>query len=138
MLAGQSGAGNAFATQRPVYRYSVVPGGVQSGQELRLAAQRDRAVARHFAAFNFERAQLTQLKGPRFVYLSYRRGDRIFWTRKQIALRKGEKLITDGKIAARTRCANQISLLPHAETSMEEHSAQELEDPFDQGGSARK
>lgn len=138
MLAGQAGAGNAFANQRPVYRYSVVPGGVQSGQELRLAAQRDRAVARHFAAFNFERAQLTQLKGPRFVYLSYRRGDRIFWTRKQIALRKGEKLITDGKIAARTRCANQISLLPHAETSMEEPSAQELEDPFDQGGSARK
>lgn len=137
MLAGQVAAGDAFANRRPVYRYSVVPGGVQSGEELRLAAQRDRAVARHFAAFNFERAQVTQLNAPRFVYLSYRRGDRIFWTRKQVALRKGEPLITDGKIAARTRCANQISVLPHAETSMEEPLAQELDDPFDQGGSAR-
>ena len=137
MLAGQVAAGDAFANRRPVYRYSVVPGGVQTGEELRQAAQRDRAVARHFAAFNFERAHLTQLNAPRFVYLSYRRGDRIFWTRKQIALRKGEKLITDGKIAARTRCANQISVLPHAETSMEEPLAQELDDPSDQGGSAR-
>jgi hypothetical protein len=137
MLAGQVAAGDAFANRRPVYRYSVVPGGVQSGEELRQATQRDRAVARHFAAFNFERAQVTQLRAPRFVYLSYRRGDRIFWTRKQIALRKGEQLITDGKIAARTRCANQISVLPHAETSMEEPLAQELDDPADQGGSAR-
>ena len=137
MLAGQAAAGNAFVDHRPVYRYSVVPGGVQSGDELRLATQRDRAVARHYADFNFQQAHITQLSAPRFVYLSYRRGDRIFWTRKQIALHKGEKLITDGKITARTRCANQISALPRSETSMEEPSAQELDDPFDQGGSAR-
>ena len=136
MLAGQVAAGNAFATGRPVYRYSVVPGGVRSGEELRLAARRDRAVALHYAAFNFDRARMTELSAPRFVYMSYRLGDRVFWTRKQIALRKGEKLITDGKITARTRCANQISVLPHAETSLEEPMAQEFEDPFDQGGSA--
>jgi len=137
MLAGQVAAGNGFATGRPIYRYSVVPGGVRSGEELRVAARHDRAVARHYAAFNFDRAQVTELNAPRFVYMSYRRGDRILWTRKQIALRKGEKLITDGKITARTRCANQISVLPHADTSLEEPMAQEFEDPFDQGGSAQ-
>jgi PEP-CTERM motif len=138
VLAGQVAAGNAFATSRPVYRYSVVPGGVRSGEELRLAAKRDRAVAHHYAAFNFDRARITELGAPRFIYMSYRRGDRIFWTHKQMALPKGEKLITDGKITARTRCANQISVLPHAETSLEEPMAQEFEDPFDEGGSATR
>jgi len=135
-LAAQVAAGDVFVPSRPVYRYSVVPGGVRSSEELRRAVQRDRAVARHYAGFDFQRAHLRELAASRFVYLSYRRGDRVFWTHKQIALHKGEMLISDGKITARTRCANQISVLPRAETAPDEPRAEDFEDPSEQGGSA--
>jgi len=66
---------------------------------------------------------------PKLVYLSYRRGDRIFWTRKQASLHKGEKLLTDGHITARTRCGNRVSVLPQANTSPQEPTMAELDRP---------
>jgi hypothetical protein len=66
---------------------------------------------------------------PQLVYLSYRRGKHVYWTRKQTTLHKGEKLLTDGEITARTRCGNQVSALPRAETSPEEPSMAELDRP---------
>src|SRR5207245_11322315 len=71
-------------------------------------------------------------------YLSYRMRDRIFWTKKQIALRQGEKLITDGKITARTRCANRVEVLPQAAIAPDEPLADQFDDPFAERGSATK
>ncbi len=102
----------------------------------REAIQRDRAVARHYAAFNLHKARIVELKSPRLVYLSYRLGDKIFWTRKQIKLKEGERIITDGDISARTRCANQVSVLPQTVVSTDEPLPEQLEDPFGVGGSA--
>src|SRR5437899_9853420 len=70
------------------------------------------------------------------MYLSYRMRDKIFWTKKQIALRQGEKLITDGKITARTRCANRVEVLPQAAIAPDEPLAEQFDDPFAEGGSA--
>jgi hypothetical protein len=123
---------------RLLYPYSVVPGGVHDTNELRDAIQRDRAVARHYAAFNLHKARIVELKSPRLVFLSYRLGDKIFWTRKQIKLKEGERLITDGNISARTRCANQVSVLPQTAVSTEEPLPEQLEDPFGVGGSSRQ
>jgi hypothetical protein len=123
---------------RLVYPYSVVPGGVHDSNELRDAIQRDRAVARHYAAFNLHKARIVELKSPRLVFLSYRLGDKIFWTRKQFQLKQGERLITDGNISARTRCANQVSVLPQTAVSTEEPLPEQLEDPFGVGGSSRQ
>ncbi len=137
LLAGQP-ASSAAATsaRRLVYPYSVIPGGVRTPQDLHEASEHDRVVARHFAGFDFQRAKVVELDQAKLVYLSYRIHDKVFWTRKQIRLRKGEKLITDGKITARTRCANQVSVLPQHAVSPEEPLAQEFEDPFAGGGSA--
>jgi hypothetical protein len=63
------------------------------------------------------------------VYLSYRRGDKIFWTRKQASLHKGEKLLTDGRTTSRTRCGNQVSVLPQAKTAPNEPTMAELDRP---------
>jgi PEP-CTERM motif len=123
---------------RLVYPYSVVPGGVRDTNDLRDAIQRDRAVARHYAAFNLHKARIVELKSPRLVFLSYRLGDKIFWTRKQFQLKQGERLITDGNISARTRCANQVSVLPQTAVSTEEPLPEQLEDPFGVGGSSRQ
>jgi hypothetical protein len=135
-LAGHVPPAPPVRRGRLVYPYSVVPGGAHDSNELREAIRRDRAVARHYAAFNLHKARIVELKSPRLVYLSYRLGDKIFWTRKQIKLREGERIITDGDIAARTRCANQVSVLPQTAVSTEEPLPEQLEDPFGVGGSA--
>ena len=115
---------------RPVYRYSVIPGGVRSGEELRAATERDRAVAQHYAGFDYERARIVELPEARAMYLSYRLRDKIYWTRRRMALRKGEKLLTDGKIMARTRCANRVSEEAQPEASPQEPPAEQLEEPL--------
>jgi hypothetical protein len=121
----------AFAgSQRTVYPYSVVPGGIQSAEDLRWVSEHDQVVAGHFAAFDFRHARMIELNQGKLFYLSYRIGDKVFWTTKQVTLRKGEKLITDGNITARTRCANQVSELPQAIVSPAEPQLAQLEQPL--------
>ena len=115
--------------RRLVYPYSVVPGGVRSAGELENAAAHDPIVAEHYNGFDYKHARLVEVNQPKLVYLSYRRGDHIYWTRKQASLRVGEKLLTDGHTTARTRCGNQVSVLPQAETSPQEPTIAELDRP---------
>jgi hypothetical protein len=70
------------------------------------------------------------------VYLSYRLGNRVFWTKHKVSLRKGERLITDGKITARTRCANQVSPIAVEAISPAEPPLEAFEAPILMAGSA--
>jgi PEP-CTERM motif len=115
--------------RRLVYPYSVIPGGIRSAGELREAASHDPLVASHYAGFDYARAHLVEVDRPRLVYVSYRRGGQIHWTSKQATLHPGEKLLTDGRITARTRCGNQVSVLPQANTLPNEPTLAELERP---------
>ena len=112
-----------------VYPYSVVPGGVRNPGALREAVARDRAVARLYAQFDFARARLERLREAREVYVSYRIRDSIFWTRKKIRLPAGEMLLTDGKIAARAKCGNQISDVAKPDVSGEEPDQDVMDQP---------
>lgn len=112
----------------PVFNYSVVRGGVHSVEELRLAMAHDHAIAEHYARFQLERARLVRLNKPALVYLSYRMNGKIFWTRTRHRLTPGEELITDGTIAARTKCANQVSARKQLAVSPEEPPAAALEE----------
>lgn len=115
--------------RRTVYPYSVVPGGVASAEELHEAADHDPIVSEHYSGFNYSRARIVEVSQPKLVYLSYRRGNKIFWTHKQASLHQGEKLLTDGHVTARTRCGNQVSVLPQANTSPQEPTMAELDRP---------
>ena len=140
----QNLAANSFSfasrteSRQVVYPYSVVPGGVRSPEELHQASLRDHVVGRHFSGFDFRRARVVELQQPKLVYLSYRMGNKVFWTKKQVHLRRGEKLISDGVISARTRCANQVSATPQNAISAEEPPAEAFEDPYEAGGTARQ
>jgi hypothetical protein len=126
--AGQPFSADAFGRpQRAVYPYSLVPGGVRTPQDLREASEHDRIVAAHYAGFNFGKARVVPVKRARLVYVSYRIGDKVFWTKKRMSLHVGELLITDGQITARTRCGNQISELPRPATSPAEPSVETLD-----------
>jgi hypothetical protein len=115
--------------RRVVYPYSVIPGGVRSSTELREIAQHDPVVAGHYSGFDYSRARVIEVDNPRLVYVSYRRAGQIHWTSKQATLLKGELLLTDGHITARTRCGNQVSVLPQANISPQEPTMAELERP---------
>jgi hypothetical protein len=120
----------AAAFGRPelaVYRYSVVPGGVRTPQELQEASEHDSVVAAHYAGFNFRRARVIRVKHAELVYVSYRIGDRVLWSKKRLSLHLGETLITDGREVARGRCGNQISMIARPLTSPAEPSVEALD-----------
>jgi len=129
-LAAKSVSTPLSLPNRVVYPYSVVPGGVQTGEDLRRVSDHDRVVGNHFMGFDFRHARIIELDQPKLVYLSYRVGDRVYWTGKRISLHKGERLITDGKTTARTRCANQVSESPQPEVLPAEPPAAKFEEPF--------
>jgi hypothetical protein len=97
---------------RAIYPYSVIPGGVESAAELRNSVTRDPVVAEHYGDFDVARARVVRLDQDRLLYVSYRLGNRVFWSKKRFALHKGEAVITDGEHMARTRCGNRIAEAP--------------------------
>jgi hypothetical protein len=99
---------------RPLYPYSVVPGGIHSADELRAAAGSDGAVGLHYAGLNISKARVERLAAAKLAYVSYRRGENIFWTRNEVLLPKGERVVTDGTVMLRARCGNRISEVPMA------------------------
>ena len=97
---------------RAIYPYSVIPGGVDSAAELRNSITHDPVVAEHYGDFAIERARVVRLSEDRALYVSYRLGNRVFWSKKQFMLLKGETVITDGEHMARTRCGNRVAEAP--------------------------
>ena len=124
---------SAAQSGRPIYPYSVVPGGVEDAKELKLAAEHDPVVAAHYAGFDYERAHIVQLTLAQTVHVSYRIGNKIYWTHRRIKLKKGEKLLTDGRITARTRCANRVEETPQQAAAPNEPAAEQFEDPMGSG-----
>ena len=119
---------------RPVYPYSVVAGGVEDAKELKWVAEHDPIVGAHYAGFDYAHAQVVRLTLARTAYLSYRIGNHIYWTRRRITLHKGEKVITDGRMTARARCANRVEETPQQQAvSPAEPPAQKFDEPVRPG-----
>lgn len=115
---------------RPVYPYSVVAGGVHDAAELKWVADHDPVVAAHYAGFDYDHARVVRLVLERTAYISYRIGNKVYWTHRRITLRKGETLLTDGKITARTRCGNRVEEAPEAAFSPSEPPAFKFDQPL--------
>jgi hypothetical protein len=115
-------------TPRPVFNGSVVPGGVYSPAELRAAIERDAAVAAHYRDVRLDQMQAVTLTTGRSAYVSYRKGDRIHWTRERIWLRAGETVLTDGTTMIRARCGNCISDVKHDGAAAVEPAPGELDE----------
>ena len=118
---------------RPVYPYSVVPGGVEDAKELKWVAEHDPIVAAHYAGFDYDHARVVRLTLARTAFVSYRIGNHIYWMRRRITLHKGEKLITDGHITARGRCANRVEEKPQQEAASPEPAPEKFDQPMEAG-----
>jgi len=130
LLAEEALEHQARAKGRPVYPYSIVAGGVEDARELKWVAEHDPVVAAHYAGFDYARARVVRLELAKTVYLSYRIGNHVYWTRRRVTLRKGEKLITDGKMTGRTRCANRVEEAPQQAPSAAEPPAARFDEPM--------
>jgi PEP-CTERM motif len=129
ILAGEASRySGEWQSRRPVYTYSVIPGGVETADQLKTAVSADREVASHYAGFQYRKARIVTLNRPQLVYLSYRKNGTIYWTRTRHLLLAGERIITDGNIAARTRCANRISVQRRMAIAPEEPPAARLDE----------
>ncbi len=97
---------------RPVYAYSVLPGGAYDVAELKRKLTSDATAARHYQPFQLARVRSVGANFASPVYVSYRKGDQIYWTRNPVRITAGETLLTDGVLFARARCGNRISITP--------------------------
>jgi hypothetical protein len=102
---------------RLVYRYSVIPGGAYNAGELRHAIQADPVVAAHYNDLDQSKLQVRTVAHDQYAYVSYRKGDAIYWTKNKVLLRQGETVITDGTKLIRGKCGNCISSAPQLPTA---------------------
>jgi hypothetical protein len=119
---------------RRVYRHSVVPGGVADRAELMRVIRTDKVVAHHYAAFRADQAGVVGVARPRAVHVSYRKGDKVYWTAKKVMLAEGETLLSDGQSEIRTRCGNRISDVAQLPVEADAPTEEELDGSVEEGG----
>jgi len=125
--AAQVEAQEKLNKTRRIYPYSIVPGGLADRKELVHAIVMDKVVAVHYAAFEADKATVETVRKPRAVYVSYRKGDKVYWTAKKLHLAEGETLLSDGKNEIRGRCGNRISDVPQLPVEARGPSEEELD-----------
>lgn len=114
---------------RTVFPYSIIPGGVESRQELRQAVTMDPVVARHYSDFDLANVRRVTVSSSQLMYVSYRIGNNVFWTKHKLTLLKGETMLTDGHVMVRTRCGNRVSAVPINPHAVVEPTTQEFNTP---------
>jgi hypothetical protein len=118
----------AEQVKRKVYPYSIVPGGAEDlNQAKRFMA--DPAIKVHYASVAIAQLKQERLTTNLTGYVSYRWGEKIYWTAKKITLRAGETVFTDGTQIVRARCLNRYSALPMQPIRPHEPSEKVLDMP---------
>lgn len=127
-VALKTSAPVAASASRRIYPYSIVPGGVASREDIARRVTTDKVVASHYASFDVKKAHAVTVSKPRAVHVSYRKGDKVYWTAKKVMLAQGETLLTDGTHDIRGRCGNRISDTAMLPVAMNEPTAAELDE----------
>lgn len=94
-----------------IYPYSLVPGGAEDVRQAKIAMA-DPAIKAQYAGIDLAQLKQVKLTSNLSGYLSYRWGDKIYWTKKALTLRAGETVFTDGTHIVRGRCLNCYSAMP--------------------------
>jgi len=99
---------------RKVFPYSIVPGGAENLDEAR-RAMIDPGVKANYAGIDFKKLRQVKLRANLSGYVSYRWGEKIYWTSTMLTLRAGETVFTDGIYLVRGRglnCYSPRAMLP--------------------------
>ena len=82
LVAPRPNTSGEARTTRTVYPFSIVPGGVHSAEEARNATEAEPMVARHYRDIDISALRMYHVTRPRAVYISYRRGNVLYWTKR--------------------------------------------------------
>ncbi len=115
---------------REVYPFSIVPGGAENLDEAR-RAMKDPTIQSNYADVDFTNLRQVKLKKSLSGYVSYRWDDKIYWTSRQLTLRAGETVFTDGIYLVRGRCLNSYSPFPMLPIQPNEPTEQVLDTPVE-------
>ena len=111
---------------RPAYRHSVVRTGAYSPGEAQSAMDSDPVVKAHYSSINT--ARLRRISSPgASMFVSYRRGDDVYWTSKRMRIPEGEAVLSDGTNTIRARCGNRLSETPQQPMQAQEQEPSESE-----------
>jgi hypothetical protein len=110
---------------RKVYPFSVVPGGAENLDEAK------RAMQGNYSEVDFANLREVKLKKDLTGYVSYRWDEKIYWTSRQVTLRAGETVFTDGVYLVRGRCLNSFSPFLMLPIRADEPTEQVLDTPVE-------
>ena len=116
--------------KRKVYPYSIVPGGADNVLQAKQAMS-EPAIRANYADFDLAHLREVTLTTNLTGYVSYRWGDKIYWTAKMLTLHAGEKVFTDGVHIARGRCLNCYSTRKMSPTRSHEPTEKALDIPVE-------
>jgi hypothetical protein len=98
--------------ERPRFRYSLIAGGVTSVAELRASTSLDPILKKAYGEFNWARAHAFVFGTDTGVFMEFRRGNIIHWTKNRVVVPAGTLAFTDGRFTVLARCGNLISWAP--------------------------
>ena len=99
-----------FRAARENYPFSVIPGGVLDWQELSDSIKRDPVAREHYRDLNPDQLWAERVRQPMQAYVSYRKGEMVYWTDHPVNIAQGEIVLTDGKHIVRARCGNRVEV----------------------------
>jgi hypothetical protein len=112
----EAGSQAPHRSAKPVYRYSVVRGGVHSRTDVIREMRRDPVVETHYAGIAVDRLRAVVLQEESIRYVSFRKDDRVYWTRRPVSVPRGEALLSAGQTEIRARCGNRLAVTPQSPT----------------------
>jgi hypothetical protein len=84
------------------------PRSVATLDDFRRVVRSDQRLAAYYGSFNWAKAQLVTTAAPQLVYVSYQKAGTLARTKHPMLLPKGDTLLTDGVLQARTYCCNEV------------------------------
>lgn len=108
-----------YRAARTHFPYSVIPGGVLNAAELTDSIRRDPVVRDHYQDLNPTRLVPARMPKTAMAYVSFRKDDKVYWTRNKVPLPAGELVLSDGVNYVRARCGNRVKFYPSPEATAE-------------------
>lgn len=104
-------------SNRPIYPFSLVPGGVRDGDEIAAVRATDAVLRSHYSEVGPRLIRETMARDE-WLYTSYRVGASVYWTKHAVRVRAGEAVLSDGVHMIRARCGNRLSAVPNKPTRL--------------------
>lgn len=114
---------------QPQKSTALVPGGIATIEDMHAHVNADAVLQRVFSDFNWSAASCSYFPEDFVTFVSFRRGNRVLWSKGPILIKRGTSFCTDGHMTFLMRCGNLISMQPAPDTDSEDIPEPLLNEP---------